>query len=165
MIVATLVLDHNDIRSTHAYVKTPEDITWLKIHGRLNGSRISGYESTDCIVLRLSLEEIAVGITHNFLKLILPTITREQDEIGRNLNMLKLFEQRVKEYLTHPILQQQPTTLTSSHVFHLAPMMALRLFVFDDLWKRGYYVAFGSKFGVDYLVYDGNTNAFYAVLH
>jgi tRNA splicing endonuclease len=34
----------------------------------------------------------------------------------------------------------------------------LRVRVFADLWKRGHFVAFGSKFGVDFLVYEGTAD-------
>lgn len=36
----------------------------------------------------------------------------------------------------------------------LAAIHKLRLRVFRDLWTRGYFVAFGSKFSADFLIYE-----------
>lgn len=33
-------------------------------------------------------------------------------------------------------------------------MQKLRLRVFRDLWEKGYFVAFGSKFSADFLIYE-----------
>lgn len=35
-----------------------------------------------------------------------------------------------------------------------AATQTLRLRVFHDLWTRGYFVSFGSKFSADFLIYD-----------
>ena len=45
----------------------------------------------------------------------------------------------------------------------LAPSLQTRLRVFEDLWMRGYYVAFGSKFAAKLLIYTAAPTQSHAV--
>ena len=38
----------------------------------------------------------------------------------------------------------------------------LRFLIFKDLWKKGYYVTLGSKFGGDFLIYGGDPLNYHA---
>ncbi|XP_047534527.1 tRNA-splicing endonuclease subunit Sen34 [Vanessa atalanta] len=40
---------------------------------------------------------------------------------------------------------------------------AIRYTIFKDLWERGYYITSGSKFGADFLVYQGDPVKFHAM--
>ncbi len=39
-----------------------------------------------------------------------------------------------------------------------AAMAVARCLVFAELWSRGYWISPGYRFGVDFLVYEGNAN-------
>lgn len=41
---------------------------------------------------------------------------------------------------------------------------SMRYYIFKDLWKKGYYITSGSKFGCDYLLYPGNLIIFFLTL-
>uniref|UniRef100_K3WV19 tRNA-intron lyase n=1 Tax=Globisporangium ultimum (strain ATCC 200006 / CBS 805.95 / DAOM BR144) TaxID=431595 RepID=K3WV19_GLOUD len=44
----------------------------------------------------------------------------------------------------------------------LTPLQRIRLRVFRDLWEKGYFVAFGSKFSADFLIYEDDPSRTHA---
>jgi len=60
-----------------------------------------------------------------------------------------------------------PTPYQSLCWFYPTDWQLLKFRVFQDLWKKGYYITSGLKFGGDFLVYEqhpGHTHATYVAI-
>ncbi|GLD95212.1 hypothetical protein PINS_up003854 [Pythium insidiosum] len=117
----------------------------LKHRHRIIGSRVT-MAGDDDVVLRLSVEELVVGVREGFLAL-----SALHDRGGVSIDVVS----------TLCGIVDAPDTETSD-ALDMDPADRLRVRVFADLWRRGFFVAHGSKFGVDFLIYDADPDTCHA---
>ncbi|TMW63001.1 hypothetical protein Poli38472_005619 [Pythium oligandrum] len=101
-------------------------------------------EHDDEVVLRLSIEEMALGVSEGFLRL------KTKEGSGDDIH-----EESLLRAVTGTCVANENTGLDEATL--------LRIRVFADLWHRGYFVAFGSKFGADFLIYQGDPDSHHSI--
>ncbi|KAI9913953.1 hypothetical protein PsorP6_005581 [Peronosclerospora sorghi] len=148
--VATVVVSPEpDI--TYALVNDPQHIAFLqqecRIYGLPEGS--TGSPTTAPPQLRLALEEMAVGVANGFLRLkaaetLLDTTAGSVEK-----------DNALVTAITQELTRQEEYRESIDAEWRMSKRGRDRLRVFQDLWKRGYIVTFGSKFGADFLIYKG----------
>ncbi|KAE9033037.1 hypothetical protein PR003_g9133 [Phytophthora rubi] len=161
MAVAT-VIAASDADATYALVTEPEHVVFLQQECRVYGSP-DGVASTAAAVpprLRLALEEMALGVVKEFLRLEASVVDSNDDEAmeeGR-----RTLVEGITEELRGNTLHREVTG-SDGVEWTLSPRRHAQLRVFRDLWERGYVVTFGSKFGADFLIYKDNPKHAHAV--
>ncbi|XP_076062551.1 tRNA-splicing endonuclease subunit Sen34-like [Oratosquilla oratoria] len=76
--------------------------------------------------------------------------------LPRNLQVLQTFTEQpfIKDMKAEEVDWKYPDT--RNEVLHYA--------VYQDLWKKGYYISSGMKFGGDYIAYKGDPHLYHACL-
>nr|CCA27235.1 AlNc14C481G11889 [Albugo laibachii Nc14] len=154
------------------------DIERLQMHHRIIGSPIyqpAAKQLSNPCALRLGLEEIVVGILHHFMRLRCRQCGCEHGKtndrcfesqegasggstshvlIQTDCQVIFIFE----NILEMSMERKQDACIVESlhHRRDEWEAVRLRSSVFADLWEKEYFVAFGSKFGADYITYKEN---------
>lgn len=153
------------------------DIERLQVRHRIVGSPVfqnTVKKSSNACALRLGLEEIVLGITHFFMRLRCrecgceygktnKSCTGSQESTyGSNTNTVSIqTDCRVisicASILEISVERKQQTCIVELLEYTQEQWEAARLrsFVFIDLWEKQYFIAYGSKFGADYITYKG----------
>ncbi|KAG7396114.1 hypothetical protein PHYBOEH_002769 [Phytophthora boehmeriae] len=147
--VATVVAGAQDVEATYALVTDADDVIYLQTERRIFGTTEGFAATADSKAprLRLALEEVAVGVTKGFLRLEAAASSGAEGQ---------LLAQEIERQLTSEEVDPDAT-------WTMPPLRRQRLRVFQDLWERGYFVTFGSKFGADFLIYKGDPKKAHAV--
>ncbi|KAF4042766.1 tRNA intron endonuclease catalytic C-terminal domain [Phytophthora infestans] len=157
--VATVVVTP-DPEATYALVLDAQHATLLQQQYRIYGSSEGLMTPASAVSqrLRLTLEEMAVGISKGFLRLEAAT-TRSDGGSLKDEEGLALVEEIKHELVEGARLGE----VSVDAKWRLSPRRHDRLQVFRDLWDKGYIVTLGSKFGADFLIYKDDPKHAHAV--
>uniref|UniRef100_A0AC34RFE7 tRNA-intron lyase n=1 Tax=Panagrolaimus sp. JU765 TaxID=591449 RepID=A0AC34RFE7_9BILA len=79
-----------------------------------------------------------------------------EEEIQKELVELKERRKNKKPPFETPLMSESDWLIpTDEYVLPTDPEFGTRYTVYQELWSRGFFVTSGSKFGSDFLVYDG----------
>ncbi|KAH7484320.1 tRNA-splicing endonuclease subunit Sen34 [Phytophthora ramorum] len=158
--VAATVVAVRDPEASYALIDDAVHVAFLQQECRIYGSPEGTVPAASSMPrrLRLSLEELAVGVTNGFLRLEASTSSSSGNELIANEG-----QTQVQEITQELMGVGQFSESSESVTWRLSPQRHARLRVFRDLWERGYTVTFGSKFGADFLIYKDDPKRAHAV--